>query len=255
MHIMIYNKIVIFKNYITTCLRTKMKGTVITYCEASKKNTPKRYWEHNNIKNNGKKKKKRQKDYKDDCAQFQWISYENPGLSLASSSPGAMAGKRRGSESRESVVPWRTWPIHWEYLMLSLSRQEGGRDKWRDSPDVPLAEVRGSPSLWEGEGWKPELAPGWRWSHQPIHCGDNTHGESASGAGWGLDEHPGLHCTHGKHLGIIFPKGDIYEQFLSICKLQMGHPSLRRFPRKLQGALSSQMLVEMGGRGRWAFQK
>lgn len=48
MHIMIYNKIVIFKNYITTCLWKKMRGTVITYCEASNKKYPNKcYWRHN----------------------------------------------------------------------------------------------------------------------------------------------------------------------------------------------------------------
>lgn len=85
----------------------EMKGTVITYCEASKK-IPNAT--DNNIKNN----KKKRKDYKDDCVQFQWISYENPGLSLASISPGAMEGKRRGSGRGESVAPWRTRPIRWE---------------------------------------------------------------------------------------------------------------------------------------------
>lgn len=58
MHIMIYNKIVIFKNYITTCLRTKMKGTVITYCEASKKKTHPNATENIIILRIMKKKKK-----------------------------------------------------------------------------------------------------------------------------------------------------------------------------------------------------
>lgn len=91
MHIMIYNKIVIFRNYITTCLWKKKKGTVITYCEASKKYPNKCYWQHNNIKNNFFKK--RRKDYKDDRTRFQWVSCENPG-SLASTSPGAMEGAK-----------------------------------------------------------------------------------------------------------------------------------------------------------------
>lgn len=155
MHIMIYNKIVIFKNYITTCLRgKKWRGTVITYCEASKK-IP------NATDNIILRIKKKRKDYKDDCAQFQWISYENPGFSLASISPGAMEGKRRGSGCRESVAPWRTRPSSWEYLMLSLSRQEGRRDKLGNSPDSPLTEVGKSWRLWEGEGWKAGFSTLW----------------------------------------------------------------------------------------------
>lgn len=38
--------------------------------------------------------------------------------------------------------------------MLSLSWQEGRRDKLRNSPDSPLTEVGKSRRLWEGEGWK-----------------------------------------------------------------------------------------------------
>lgn len=127
MHIMIYNKIVIFKNYITTCLWKTMKGTVITYCEASKK-IPKCYWQHSNTK---KRDKGRQRRLSSIPVNFLW----KPWGSLASISPGAMAGKRRDSESRENVIPLRTWPstgnikcyhfpgrkdeeINWETLLI-----------------------------------------------------------------------------------------------------------------------------------------
>lgn len=68
MHIMIYNKIVIFKNYITTCLWKTMKGTVITYCEASKK-IPKCYWQHSNTK---KRDKGRQRQLSSIPVNFLW---------------------------------------------------------------------------------------------------------------------------------------------------------------------------------------
>lgn len=44
--------------------------------------------------------------------------------------------------------------------MLSLSGQEGRRDKLRNSPDSPLTEVGKSGRLWEGEGWKAGVSAG-----------------------------------------------------------------------------------------------
>lgn len=41
---------------------------------------------------------------------------------------------------------------------LSLSRQEGRRGPLGNSPDSPLTEVGKSRRLWEGEGWRRELA-------------------------------------------------------------------------------------------------
>lgn len=139
----------------------QMKGTVITYCEVSKKNP-------NTTNNIIILRKQDEKNYKDNCAQFQWISYENPGLSLASISPGAMEGKRKGSESRESVVPWRTWHIYWEYLMLPLSRQEGRRDKLRNSLTYPWLKYISHLVFGNGKVRKLELALCRQWS-LPIH--------------------------------------------------------------------------------------
>lgn len=147
MHIMIYNKIVIFKNYITTCLWKTKRGTVITYREASKK-IPKRCQQQNKIK---KKKKKTTKTIALNSSEF---PMKTLGLSLASISPGAMGGKWMDSEKR--VKSLKTRPIHWECLMLSLSRQEGWRDKLRNSPGFPLNEVQKvTESLGEGRGGKP----------------------------------------------------------------------------------------------------
>lgn len=59
----------------------------------------------------------------------------------------------------EHVVPLQTQPIHWDYLMLSLSRQGGQRDKLRLSPDLPLNEVQKVTKPLAGEGWKAHRSP------------------------------------------------------------------------------------------------
>lgn len=147
MHIMIYNKIVIFRNYITTCLWKKKKGTVITYCEASKKYPNKCYWQHNNIKNNFFLKKR--KDYKDDKTLG---SSEFPVKTLGLWPPSALERweGQRGCERRERVVPWRTEAICWSVTAFPFQAGRAGRYTEGDSPDSPLTKSRVTTSLGEG---------------------------------------------------------------------------------------------------------
>lgn len=57
-------------------------------------------------------------------------------------------------------------PAAGNILMLSLSRQEGRRDKLGNSPDLPSTEVGKSWHLWEGEGWKAGFST--RWVMEPA---------------------------------------------------------------------------------------
>lgn len=131
-----------------------MRAMVITYCETSKK-IPKCYW--HNIKK--KKKTDRLRRWlRLIPVNFLWKPW---GCLWPPSALGRRGGGvgRRGSESMERVLPLRTQPIHWDYLMLSLSRQEGQRDKLRLSPDLPLNEVQKVTKPLAGEGWKACRSP------------------------------------------------------------------------------------------------
>lgn len=52
-----------------------------------------------------------------------------------------MEGGSRWSLKDRMDHPFKKWPIHWEYLMLSLSRQGRWSDKLRNTPDSSLNEV------------------------------------------------------------------------------------------------------------------
>lgn len=152
MHIMIYNKIVIFKNYITTCLWKTMKGTVITYCEASKK-IPKCYWQYSNTK---KRDKGRQRRLSSIPVNFLWKPW---GCLWPPSALEQRQGKRRDSESRESVIPLRTWPSTGNIKFYHFPGRKDEEINWEPLLIYPWMKYIKSPSL-RGRGriGKPMLA-------------------------------------------------------------------------------------------------
>lgn len=150
MHIMIYNKIVIFRNYITTCLWKKKKGTVITYCEASKKYPNKCYWQHNNIKNNCFKK--RRKDYKDDTLGSSEFPVKTLGLWPPSALERWKGQKGLWKEGECGPLEDRS---HLLGAFTAFPFQAGRTGRYiGDSPDLPLTEYRVATSLGEGRGGK-----------------------------------------------------------------------------------------------------